>query len=81
MLFCSIEFVLFSILSATQKTKTKNSTLTKKLSEMRPSQIILKKKKNTINKIFFKKKKTQYKIYFETTSNFPTLQVGILLLT
>ena len=48
MLFCSIEFVLFSILSATQKTKTKNSNLTKKLSEMRPSQIIFKKEKITI---------------------------------
>ena len=68
MLFCSIEFVLFSILSATQKAKTKNSNLTKKLSEMRPSQIILKKKKEKE-----KNTHTQYKIYLEMTSNFPTL--------
>ena len=71
MLFCSIEFVLFSILSTTQKMKTKNSNLTKKLSEMRPSQIIFFLKKNHN---LSKKKKKHYKIYLEMIKNFLTLQ-------
>ena len=76
MLFCSIEFVLFSILSATQKAKTKNSNLTKNMSKMRPSQIVFKKNHNLSTQ---KKKKKQYKIYLETTKNIPILQNGILL--